>query len=166
LLTASLIILLIIGGGYLLWQKSSPSMEPTSKAVVTSPAPPPSLQSPSPGTEYQEVEKIKSLFENIKQANLKKNIDLFMSCYSRDFSDREGKRLEVLETWGFYNYHDLSFDLKKQTIAGDTANVRLEWLIRISKKAGGQPEDRRTLMDVTLKREAGHWKIKEIKPVS
>jgi len=166
LLTASFVILLIIGGGYLLWQKRSPSMEPTSKVIVTSPTPPPSSQRPSSGTEYQEVEKIKSLLENIKQANLKKNIDLFMSCYSRDFTDREIKRLDTLETWGFYNYHDLSYDLKKQTITGDTANVRLEWLIQISKKTGGQPEDRRTLMDVTLKREDGHWKIKEIKPVS
>jgi hypothetical protein len=166
LLTASFVILLTIGGGYLLWQKSPPSIEPNSKAVATSPAPPLSLKRPSSGTEYQEVEKIKSLLENIKQANLKKNIDLFMSCYSRDFTDREIKRLDTLETWGFYNYHALSYDLKKQTITGDTANVRLEWLIQISKKTGGQPEDRRTLMDVTLKREDGHWKIKEIKPVS
>lgn len=166
LLTASFVILLIIGGGYLLWQKSSPSTEPTSKVITTSPTPPPSLQRPSSGTEYQEVEKIKSLLENIKQANLKKNIDLFMSCYSRDFTDREIKRLDTLETWGFYNYHALSYDLKKQTITGDTANVRLEWLIQISKKTGGQPEDKKTLMDVTLKREDGHWKIKEIKPVS
>ena len=116
--------------------------------------------------EDQEVEKIKSLFENIRQANLKKNIDLFMSCYSRDFSDREGKRLDALETWGFYNYLDLSYDLKNQTITGDIANVRLEWLIRISRKVSGQREDRRTLLDVILKREDGRWKIKEIKSVS
>jgi hypothetical protein len=166
LLTAGFVILLIIGGGYLLWQKKSPSIEPTSKVIVTSPTSTSSLQRPSSATEYQEVEKIKSLLENIKQANLKKNIDLFMSCYSRDFTDREIKRLNTLETWGFYDYHALSYDLKKQTIAGDTANVRLEWLIQISKKAGGQPEDKRTLMDVTLKREDGHWKIKEIKPAS
>jgi hypothetical protein len=166
LLTASIVMLLIVAGAYLLWQKRAPSMEPTSKVIATSPTPLPPLQRASSGREYQEVEKIKSLLENIKQANLKKNIDLFMSCYSRDFSDREIKRLDTLETWGFYNYHALSYDLKKQTIAGDTANVRLEWLIQISKKAGGQPEDKRTLMDVTLKREDGHWKIKEIKPVS
>jgi ketosteroid isomerase-like protein len=89
-----------------------------------------------------------------------------MSCYSRDFNDKEGKRLDALETWGFYNYHDLSYDVKKQTILGDTANVRLEWLIRVTKKVGGQREDRRTLLDVTLKREDGSWKIKEIKTAS
>jgi ketosteroid isomerase-like protein len=116
--------------------------------------------------EDQEIEKIKSLFENIKQANLKKDINLFMSCYSRDFNDREGKRLDALETWGFYNYHDLSYDLKEQTISGDTANVRLEWVIQVSKKGGGKREDKRTLQDVTLKREDGSWKIKEVKTAS
>jgi ketosteroid isomerase-like protein len=166
LLTASAILLLIIAGGYFLWQKRSLSSEPTSKAVVKSPSPPPSPQNPPTVTEDQEVEKIKSLFENIRQANLKKNIDLFMSCYSRDFNDREGKRLDALETWGFYNYHDLSYDLKKQTISGNTANVRLEWLIRISKKVGGQREDKRSLLDVTLKKEDGSWKIKESKTAS
>ncbi len=166
LLTASAIILLIIAGGYFFWQKPSSSSEPTLKAAVTSPSPPPSPQRPPAVTEDQEVEKIKSLFENIKQANLKKNINLFMSCYSRDFNDREGKRLDALETWGFYNYQDLSYDLKEQTISGDTANVKLEWMIRVSKKVGGKREDKRTLQDVTLKREDGSWKIREIKTAS
>jgi ketosteroid isomerase-like protein len=166
LLTASAIILLIIAGGYFFWQKPSSSSEPTLKAAVTSPSPPPSPQRPPAVTEDQEVEKIKSLFENIKQANLKKNINLFMSCYSQDFNDREGKRLDALETWGFYNYLDLSYDLKEQTISGDTANVKLEWMIQVSKKVGGKREDKRTLQDVTLKREDGSWKIREIKTAS
>ena len=89
-----------------------------------------------------------------------------MSCYSRDFNDLQGKRLDALETWGFYNYHELSYDLKEQTISGDTANVKLEWRIRVSKKVGGQREDKRTLLDVTLKREDGFWKIKETKTLS
>jgi len=166
LLTASAIILLIIAGGYFFWQKPSSSSEPTLKAAVSSPSPSPPPQRPPAVKEDQEVEKIKSLFENIKQANLKKNINLFMSCYSRDFNDREGKRLDALETWGLYNYHDLSYDLKEQTISGDTANVRLDWMIQVSKKGGGKREDKRTLQDVTLKREDGSWKIKEVKTAS
>jgi len=46
--------------------------------------------------------KIRALFENIRQANLQKNIDLFIPVILRDFSDREGKRLDALETWGFF----------------------------------------------------------------
>lgn len=114
----------------------------------------------------QEVEKIKSLFENIKQANLKKNINLFMSCFSRDFNGIEGKRLDTLKMWENYNYLDLSYGLKEQTISGDTANVRLEWLVRTSQKMGKKPREDRTVLDVTLKKEDDYWKIIEIRPVS
>jgi ketosteroid isomerase-like protein len=166
LLIASGIIILMVAGGYFFWQRPSQSSRAVAKEIVTSPSVPPSPNSPPVAVEVQEVEKIKSLFENIKQANLKKNIDLFMSCYSRDFNDLQGKRLDALEMWGFYNYHELSYDLKEQTISGDTANVKLEWRIRVSKKVGGQREDKRTILDVTLKREDGFWKIKETKTLS
>ena len=166
LLIGSAMIILMVAGGYFFWQRPSQSSRAVAKEIVTSPSVPPSPNSPPVAVEAQEVEKIKSLFENIKQANLKKNIDLFMSCYSRDFNDLQGKRLDALETWGFYNYHELSYDLKEQTISGDTANVKLEWRIRVSKKVGGQREDKRTLLDVTLKREDGFWKIKETKTLS
>jgi ketosteroid isomerase-like protein len=161
---AGVILLFMLGGGYFLWQQHALSSMPVSKETVPNPPPSPTRYQTPP--EDRDAEKIRTLFEKIKQANLQKNIDLFMSCYSRDFSDREGKRLDALETWGFFNYHDLSYHLKTQVISGDTANVRLEWLIRISKKAGGKVENKKSLMEVTLKREDGGWKIKEIKSVS
>ncbi len=166
LMTGGVIILLIIAGGYLLWQRHPQSDRPISKEVITSPSPPPSSPDPQTAVENKEAEKIGSLFENIRQANLQKNIDLFMSCFSRDFNGTEGKRKDTLKMWEHFNYRDLSYELKKQTISGDTADVRLEWLVRTSEKAGGKLHDGRTVLDVTLKREEDHWKIKEIKPVS
>jgi CHASE3 domain sensor protein len=144
MLVAVMIIFMGIGG-YLFWQGRSPS---------------------SSASSHDETEKIRGLFENIRQANLKKNISLFMSCYSRDFEDKKGKRLATLETWESVNYLDLSYDLKKQIITGDTADVSLEWFIRISPKAGGNPQDSRSVLNVTLRREGGDWKIKEIKSAS
>ncbi len=140
-------------GGYLFWQERSPS-NPTSSLNRTL------------ATESKEAEKIRRLFENIRQANLKKNIGLFMSCYSRDFEDKKGKQLATLEAWESFNYLDLSYDVKKQTITGNMADVSVEWLIRTSPKAGGQPQDSRTILNVTLSREKGSWKIREIKSSS
>jgi ketosteroid isomerase-like protein len=165
-IAAILIMIPIVAGAYFVWPRPSPPSTPVPKETVTLPSSQPPPPNPSPSIEESEAEKIRSLFEDIKQANLKKNIDLFMSCYSRDFTDREGKRVDALETWGFFNYLDLSYDLKKQTISGDTAQVRLEWLIRIVKKTGGKQEERRSLLDATLKKEDGRWKIKEIKTIS
>jgi hypothetical protein len=118
------------------------------------------------GVADQEIEKIKSLFDTVKQANLQQNIDLFMTCFSRDFTNKEKKRLEALKTWSHFNYIHLSYDLKKQSISGDTADIRLEWLIQSSEKVGGKPEESRIILDTILKKENGHWKIQEIRPVS
>ncbi len=156
LIAVSLLTLLLIVAGYFFWQSKEPNGQPMQ---------PPS-RSPDPVIETKEVEKIKSLFEAIRQANLKKNIDLFMSCYSLEFKDRERKRLDTLESWKKFNYLNLTYDLKTQRISVDTANVRVEWSMRISPKGTPKPEDNRTVLDVLLKREGDHWKIKEIQPTS
>ena len=160
LVTGAIILLLIIGLGYLFWQQYPQSNRFLSKESTPSP--------PDPQTvaENIEAEKIGSVFDNIRRANLQKNIDLFMSCFSRDFSGTERKRKDTLKMWETFNYHDLSYDLKKQTIVGDAADVRLEWVVKTSERAGGKPHNGRTVLDVTLKREDGVWKIKQIKPVS
>jgi len=163
LATGAVILLLIMAGGYLLWQQY-PHKRPIS-AESTPPALP-SPPDPQTVTENEGAEKIGSVFENIRRANIQKNIELFMSCFSRDFSGTERKRKDTLKMWETFNYHDLSYDFKRQTIVGDVADVRLEWVIKTSARAGGKPHNGRTVLDVTLKREGGEWKIKEIKPVS
>jgi len=165
-LTSSAIIILMAAAGYLLWPQHPQSNKPIPKETVASLSTSPFPNSPPAASKDQEVEKIGSLFENIKQANLQKDIDLFMSCFSRDFNGMEGKRQDTLRMWENYNYLNLSYHFKKQTVSGDTANVTLEWLVRTSLRSGGQPQDGRTVLDVTLKREDGLWKIKEIKPLS
>jgi len=164
LTTGGIILLLIIAGGYLLWQQYPQSNRPIS--VEVKPSLPPFLPDPQTVTENNEAEKIGSVFDTIRRANIQKNIDLFMSCFSRDFPGAERKRKDTLKMWETFNYHDLSYDLKKQMISGDKADVRLEWVIRTSERVGGKPHNGKTVLDVTLKREAGRWKIKAIKPVS
>jgi hypothetical protein len=165
LTTGGIILLLIIAGGYLLWQQHPQSIRPASIEATSPLSTVPSTPDPQTVTENEEAEKIEFVFENIRRANLQKNIDLFMSCFSRDFKGAEGKRKDTLKIWETFNYHDLSYDLKKQTISGDTADVRLEWVVKTSERVGGKPHNGRTVLDVTLKREDGHWKIKGIKPV-
>jgi hypothetical protein len=163
LLVMSGIIILMAAGSYLFWQGSSQSDRPISKEFVPPPADPPSPQGVQTVVEGHEVEKIRSLFENIKQASLQKNIDLFMSCFSRDFNDIEGKRQDTLKMWENFEYLNLSYDLKNQTISSDNASVRLEWLVRTSQKGNGHRQDGKTVLDITLKKEDGRWKIKEAK---
>jgi DNA-directed RNA polymerase subunit M/transcription elongation factor TFIIS len=166
-LAASAIVILMAAGAYLLWFHPEPfnrTIPGKEKSALPSASSSANRFAGVPSG--QEGEKIGSLFENIRQANLQKNIELFVSCFSRDFSGMEGKRRETLKMWENYNYLNLSYHLKKQAVSGDTANVTLEWLVRTSQKTGGPPQEGRTVLEVTLKREEGLWKIKEIKPLS
>jgi ketosteroid isomerase-like protein len=125
-----------------------------------------SLFDPDPATENNESQKIGFLFECIRQANLQKDIDLFMSCFSRDFVGAETKRKDTLKMWDTFNYYDLTYEFKRLTIKGDIADVRLEWIVTASEKLGGKSHNATMVLDVALKREDGCWRIMAIKPIS
>lgn len=120
--------------------------------------------SKTPSAETQEIGSIKTLLENVRQSNLKKDIDLFMSCYASDFRNMEEKRKATLANWKIFNYLDLSYDLKKTSISDGTAKARVEWVIKTSSNTGGQPQENKSILDVTFKKEEGGWKIEEVKP--
>ena len=162
ILIASFFLLMSLGG-FTLWKKILQPNQRTSTEIGSSLAAP---ALPGPSAKTHEIERIKSLLEDIKQANLRKDIQLFMSCYSLDFQDRDGKRLATLESWKAFDYLDLSSHLKRGTISEDTADIRVEWMINISEKTGGPPQKSKAVLDVLLTREEGYWKIREIKSAS
>ena len=127
------------------------------------PSPPGSISSDALVLEAVETTKIKDLLENIRRANLQKDIDLFVSCYAADFKDRDGKKKATLSFWRKFDYLELSYDLKRASISGDTARVKIEWVMKISSKAGGPPQESKTFLDAVLKKEEGSWKIMEVK---
>lgn len=161
--------IICIAAGYLLWstyshvvtKKPDSIVIPPSKEETSTTAPASSVTPPS--TEAEEIEKIKYLLENIRKGNLRKDIDLFLSCYSNDFKDREGKKKSTLESWENFNFLDLAYDLGNLSVTGDNARARVEWLVRFSPKSGAQPQESKTIVDVVFKKEDGAWKIGEIK---
>jgi len=116
-----------------------------------------------PSAENREMENIKTLLDNVRQSNLQKDIDLFVSCYASDFADLEARKRATLAYWEKFNYLDLSYDLKDTSISAETARAKVEWLIRTSSKAGGRSQENKSTLDVTFKKEEGAWKIKEVK---
>jgi ketosteroid isomerase-like protein len=146
-------------------KKPDSNTTPPSKEKASSPAPASSVIPPSSAfpTEAEEIEKIRNLLENIRKANLVKDIDLFLLCYSNDFKDREGKKKSTLESWDNFNFLDLTYDLGTPSVSGNIARARVEWLVRFSPKSGGQPQESKTILDVVFKKEDGAWKIGEIK---
>ena len=143
--------------------KNTPGPAPLSKEATPVP---PSLAEPSkaPPAEAQEAGKIKTLLENVRQSNLKKDIDLFVSCYASDFENMEMRKRATLAYWEKFNYLDLAYDVRDLSISVETAKARVEWLIKTSLKSGGQYQENKSVLDVAFKKEDGRWRIKEVKP--
>jgi rRNA maturation endonuclease Nob1/ketosteroid isomerase-like protein len=133
-----------------------------SKEAPPSPLPRPD-DSKTPSAEIREIRSIKALLEHVRQANLQKDIDLFVSCYASDFRNLDARKRATLAYWEKFNYVDLSYDLKDPSISGETANARVEWVIKTSSKSGGRPQENKSVLNVAFKKEEGGWKIKEVK---
>jgi hypothetical protein len=150
---------------------SPPTGEPQDKNSARESTQNPSASSQASATanpsdaENPDSEGIKSLLENIRKANLQKDIDLFMACYASDFKDRDDKRKTTLKFWRDFSYDELSYDIKKLSITGKTANAKVEWLIKYSSKNSNRYEENKMTLDATFKKEGEEWKIKETKPV-
>jgi len=160
------VLIIIALGAYFLWPKNGGIPHAQESNPIAQKEPSAKGRLPARSPKVREDEKIKSLLETIRRANLEKKIDLFMSCYAAGFKDKSEKKLAILENWNDFDYLDLSYDVKRLTVTARAAQVRVEWLINLSPKHGGPPEKTRSVLDVSLTKEDGHWKIEEIKPVS
>jgi hypothetical protein len=112
----------------------------------------------------QEIQKLLDLLENIRQANLKKDIFLLMSCYGSDYKDWEERRRTALQSWSKYNYLDLDYVLKVESVSIDSAKAKVEWRIRSIPVTGGQTEEGKSVINVIFQKEKNDWKIKEVTP--
>ena len=160
------VIIVIAVMAYLSTKGSEPSASTSRDPLVLAPAVSSPPGNPPPQGEEHEIKKIKALLDNIRKAHLQENIDLFMSCYALDFKDREEKKRSTIENWKNFNYMDLSYDVKNQTVSGDTASIEVEWLTKISQDKDSQPRENRTVIEASLKKEDGNWRIKETRTAS
>ena len=112
----------------------------------------------------QEIQKLLDLLEDIRQANLNKNISLLMSCYASDYEGLQERRRTALQSWEKYNYLDLDYVLKVESVSINTAKAKVEWKIRSIPIAGGQLEEGKSTLHVMFQKEKNKWKIKEVTP--
>jgi len=175
----SIILLLMVAGYFLINHFSTgervSSQIPISKKTIKSPENESSTTSkePSPAVPSsalpvvllpQEIQKLLDLLEDIRQANLKKNISLLMSCYASDYEGLEERRRTALQSWEKYNYLDLDYVLKVESVSVDVAKARVEWQIRSIPIAGGKLEEGKSALNVVFQKEKNKWKIKEVAP--
>lgn len=152
---AVLIIILSVGGffGYKYFFKkdiysTTKTQQPLSSATN------PAISETAPKSE-----ELRLVFENIRKANLTKDINLFMSCYSKSFIGVEERKNKALSNWIEYDFTELTFTLSDIEMRGDTADVKVDWKITAKDRNTGSSQIIDSTNLVTLKNEGGQWKI-------
>lgn len=127
------------------------SFSPSSQAIQVSPAVP--VQ-----------EDLIKLLNQIREAQLKKDIHLFMEGYSRDFPDLKQKRELTLNIWKKYTYLDAQFrltDLEQKT--DSTIFAKVNWDIKAKEQKNGAIRSFTKSYDVIFSKESGIWLIHNFK---
>ncbi len=140
-------------------QNTTNSHESISKDMAVSSSAFPSPAGPS--------ESFLTLLNQIREAQQKKDIDLFLSAYSPDFPDIEKKREKTLTVWKAYDFLEIHFqisDLQQK----DALNFlgKVAWNIKAQHTNNKKIKISLQSYQVGFSKESGRWLIQNLKPLN
>jgi hypothetical protein len=141
-----------------------------SPVVVTPPAPPtapapappaPAPDLPTPAAELKE--QLQTVFSNMREAQVHKDIYQFMNCYSLTYSNLDDKRRSTLSNWEKYDYTNLAFTIDAiQPIDADNVNVRVTWYMDTRNRRTQELASATQTFQVRFAKELGQWRIRSL----
>jgi len=166
----AVVIILFIGGSFVLREvlfiplfsggqtNSITKHSFTSEIAAARQAPAVSSQAANPA-----CEKVLQIFQQVREAQLNKDINLLVAAYSPSFPDLEEKKARILKTWEHYDYLDLTFtveNLSQQT--GDAMMAKVVWGLTLEDRQSQEKLDLIKKYTVYLVNESGKWLIKNL----
>jgi hypothetical protein len=144
-------------------QQNSGANSTTYQASESSQLPLKVFHTPIP---LSEREDLINLLTKIREAQLKKDINLFMTAYSPDFPEVGQKRETTLTIWKKYTYLDSDFkltDLQEETPT--TILGKVIWNIKARDQKNGSIKILTKAYHVTFTKGSGKWLIQNLKTV-
>jgi hypothetical protein len=153
----------------------SPPSPPPPVAEVTPPSKPvspPLVSPPAPGQPETAppvvslLDQVSAVLSNLQEAQLKKNIFLYMSCYSYIFPTLDDRRQEVLKSWENFNFISLNFDLEDlKSLGPDRARAKVTWDIQVQNRQTQEFQNFTQAYKVGFAQEMGHWRIRSLEEI-
>lgn len=136
-----------------------PALNPLNAAIPQAPPIQASLQSRA----RPEGETLRKLLEQIRQAQLTKDINLFLSAYAPTFPNLSQKKGSVLKTWQQYDYLDLRFHIKNiQQQDAQTIIARVIWDITLQDLPSRKKRNVVKNFTVHLSNSSGKWLLEDL----
>jgi hypothetical protein len=170
--TGILVIILLI----LLFTRGTtkpPPPVPAPKVEAPAPAPPaatatpaaPATQ-PAPTAEATLKEQLQKELSLLREAQLRKDIVLFMSVYSRTYPELDDKRASTLKAWERFDFTNLVFTVDKiQSIDPDNAIAWVTWYMDTKNRQTQELSSNSQTFQVRFANELGKWRIRSLEEV-
>lgn len=131
------------------------------RSLISSQIPPirQALASPS----ISQEEEVRGILEQIREAQLKKDIQLFLKAYSPGFANLEKKKANLLRSWKNYDYLDLHFtvaDIQKPNPR--TIIAKVFWNITLEDLHSKQKSNLSQDYTVHFSQVSGKWLIQAL----
>ena len=132
----------------------------------TTPAPPvaesqapPALATPgAPAADL--TGQLEAVLSTLRNAQLQKNIDRFMSVYSQTFPTYDLKRQDTLTYWQGYDFTNLVFTVDKvQATDPDHATASVIWYVDVRNRENRELTSATLKYQVQFVKEKGNWRI-------
>jgi len=163
LIAAGVLIIFLLG--LLLRQGLAPPKVvevPVQPAAPTAPAAP-----AAPAPEATLADQVRETLNTLRDAQLKNDIILFMSCYSYLYPSLDKKRQQTLTYWKAYKFLDLNFILDEvKPLGSDEALARVTWTLQVQNRKSLGFDSFTQVYRVVLARELGRWRVRSLKDVT
>jgi len=143
--------------------KTAEKTGPSPGIIVAPQIPPTQLSTKSiPIPEWEEV---KGILEQVRAAQLKKNIGLFLEAYSPTFPNLDKKKESILKTWQKYDYLDMRFAIENIKKAdANTIIAKVVWDITLEDVSSKKKSTVKRDYTVYFSHGSGKWLIQELIP--
>ena len=149
-------------------QKTSPGLsQPRAVAAMSLPRTPANPSHTGPKTQEPLRQQLTDVLDNLREAQLKKDISRYLQSYLSSFPDLEAKRRKTLSTWEIYDYTALRYDLQDIAFADHNTSVaQVQWNIEAHNKVDRKNVTYTRTYKVWFAREGKEWRIKNLKAIS
>jgi hypothetical protein len=131
-------------------------------AATESPPAPPSLSPAIPASGN-----LLKLLNQMREAQYKKDIQLFLEAYSPTFPGLEQKREQTLKIWEHFDYLDLQPHLTDvQQLDATTISGVVTWHIKTRDRQDNEIKTLSKMYLVKFSKESGEWRIQDIEAMA
>jgi hypothetical protein len=108
-------------------------------------------------------DQLTELLNQLREAQLKKDISLYSQAFSPSFPDFDQRRQKTLAVWDAYDYSGLDFEMTEVNLLGaDQAQATVTWKLEIRQKATQTGKSETQSYNVRFSKDGGKWRISSL----